>query len=118
MPKRPMLRAVLAGEDIDTAGLVDEIENLRQGTRDQYESAWTSILGDAPDSPGTPLAQVISFDHKLGEIPVSVDVMSSKEPDGKYAIDDNASVTVTKTATKITVTNTSGVNLYFKVRAM
>lgn len=111
MPRRPMLKSVMDDKAVDPASLVDEIENLRQGTRDQYESPWTFILGES-------IAQVISFTHGLGEIPWAVDVMSSKESDGKNAIDDNTNVTVAKTATTITVTNGASADLYFKVRAM
>ena len=111
MPRRPSLKSALVGEDLDPAGLVDEIENLRQGTRDQYESEWRFIQGDA-------IVQTATFEHGLGEIPWMVDVMSSKVDDGKGAIDANADVTVTKTGTTVTVRNDSGSDLYFRVRAM
>lgn len=108
MPRRPMLRSVLAGEDIDNAGLVDEIENLRQGTRDQYESEWVLIAAG--------LAK--TFDHGLDEIPWTVDVMGSTVNDGKSPTDRNADVTVTKSGTQVSVTNDTAEDLYFLVRAM
>jgi hypothetical protein len=113
-----MLKSSVIGDALDPAGLIDEMESLRQGTRSQYESPWTSILGDDPNSPGTAYAQVITFTHNLEEIPWMVDVMSSKESDGRTPIDANANVTITKDDTEITVQNDSGTNLYFKVRAM
>lgn len=111
MGRRTMLRSPLTGNDLDVFGVVDEIENLRQGTRNQYESPWTFIQGDA-------FAQVISFTHGLGEIPWAVDVLESKEADGKNATDGNSDVDVTKDDTTITVTNNAGADLYFKVRAL
>jgi hypothetical protein len=109
-----MLKSALAGDDIDTAGLVDEIENLRQGTRSQYESPWTIIQGTT-SMPAN--GQIITFTHGLEEIPWMVDVMSSKESDGRKPI-EGANLTITKNETTLTVQNGNAADLYFKVRAM
>lgn len=88
----------------------DEMENLRLGTRDQWESEWT-VINDG---------ETHSFTHTLGEIPWMVDVLYSEQTAGGQARDGNASVTITKTATTITCLSnfSAGIVYYFKVRAM
>jgi hypothetical protein len=100
----------------DAADLLDGMEHLRIGTRDQYESEWVRIEG--VDFVGTH-----EFTHGLGEIPWVVDVLQSTRSDGANptpAIPGGTDVTVTKTATTITVQNDDAatVDVYFQVRAM
>lgn len=86
----------------------DEIENLRLGTREQYESDWTFIEDTGNHN----------FDHELGEIPMVVDVMVSEVSEGRNPDDAASSTTITKNTTQINITNNVGADRYFKVRAM
>ncbi len=107
-----------------TAG--DELENLRLGTRKQYTSAWTLIK--ASDS--------AYFQHRLGEIPVTVRHCQSEDSGGLLpspALDieieytdlgeTEGVVTQGSESTHIRITNFSGdgpegTGLYFQVMAM
>jgi hypothetical protein len=94
----------------DTAFDDDKIENLRLGTREQYESGWR-LIEEGED---------FAFQHNLGEVPWVVDVLYSEESNGGNARDGNSDTTVTKTFEEITCQNdfTDGRTRYFKVRAM
>lgn len=103
---------------IDPRDLLDAFEHLREGTREQFESDWVSIV--EPD--GEDIA--VTFTHRLGEIPWAVDVLQSDASDGSNPAEADlsaADMTVTKDATEITLTrstsSTAG-DLYFKVRAL
>ena len=104
MGKRPL--APFYNPDDDAYG--DVLEHIRRGTRQQYESDWTSIA-DSDDE---------SFTHELGEVPWLVDVLMADDSEGYNAVNGNASVTVAKTDTTITVTSSAGATKYFQVRAM
>lgn len=106
--RRPQVRSLENDRgEIDVPTLIDEMESLRQGTREVFESGWTLINNGADKA----------FTHLLGEIPCVVDVIRSETADGVKPIDSNADVTVAKTTTTITVTNNVGANRYFNVRA-
>lgn len=103
---------------IDMTSIVDELESLRQGTREQYESEWTQIND----------GETHTFTHNLDETPWSVSTLFSTDGDGKLIKDSAgdvvypaliaAGVTVTTTATTIKVANATGTNYYYKVRAL
>ena len=95
------------------------IEHLRQGTREQYESGWTKIVA----------AHEVAFEHNLGEIPWTVNVIRAISADGKFPqVAPATDYTVAYTdidgksgsgETHCTVTNNStDTDYWFKVRAM
>ena len=85
-----------------------DIEHLRQGTRRQWESDWTELADSAS----------VTFTHDLGEIPWTVDVIRAIDSGGASPLDANASVSIAKTDTTITVTSALGSSAYFKARAL
>jgi len=87
-------------------------ENLRLGTRTQFQSEWTKVHYGA--------AQAVAFAHDLDEIPWVVDVIRSETVDGgSQVVVPSTDVTIVKTDTTITVTNDStDTDYYFQVRAM
>ena len=89
----------------------DEVENLRLGTREQFQSEWTVILD----------TETHTFTHGLSEIPWVCDVVYSENAQGGQARDASSVTTVSKTDTTITIANTFGDDdfvRYFQVRAM
>lgn len=106
---------------VDHAGVVnadalrDDIDELREGTRDQYESGWEFIEADATAGVDEPS---VVFDHQLGEIPWVCSVIASQQEQGGDPI-ETSDLTVLTTETTITVKNTSTLTSYYvKVRAM
>ena len=83
------------------------MEHLRQGTRQQYLSDWTSI----------PVSASEEFTHELGEVPFTVDVIEADSSEGYNAI-TSSTATISKTDTTITVTVGAGGPFYYQVRAM
>ena len=117
MARRTPFQSPLESTDttFGPAEFAESIEHIRQGTRQQFESAWVRIEG---------AVTVASHDflHELGEVPWIVDVLLSGTADGgnpSPAI-EGTDVTVTKDATNITVQNDNSTitDRYFKVRAM
>ena len=88
------------------------MDYLRNGTRDQYESGWILILTGVTKD----------FTHGLSEIPWVVDLLFSFSSAGsmpKHApFTPDSPFGITRDATKVSVLNASGENLYFQVRAM
>jgi hypothetical protein len=115
MPRRPTFP--WQGEDKQ---LSEALDHYRQGTHEVYESAWTQIRHGSPTIKA-------EFLHELGEVPMMVSVLVSDESDGRSPRDATSDMTVTfgdasatrsTETTTLTVENTSGGDLYFKVRAM
>ena len=104
---------------VPNAPVIDQLEHLRQGTFEKYESEWVLIRSGANHV----------FTHNLDDVPVMVDVIRSDLAAGDNPRTVDADVTggeeatIVKTDTSITVTNnvTTAVNgmtdFYFKVRA-
>lgn len=104
---------------VPNAPVQDQIDDLRKGTFQKYESEWTLI-----ESTGNHV-----FTHNLDEIPCAVDVIRSELNTGDNprsadsGVTPGQELTVAKTDTTITVTNnvTTSINtfknFYFKVRA-
>jgi len=97
---------------VPNAPVIDQLEHLRQGTFEKYESDWTLI-----ESTGTH-----TFTHGLDDVPLMVDVIRSENASGDHPRDTAAIIAVTKTDKTITVvhdgTAVNGVgNFYYKVRA-
>ncbi len=86
------------------------VEHLRLGTRKQWENETWQLIAATPG--------FNTFNHDLGEIPWVVDVLSADNNTGKFAVDANADVTITKTDSTIKIENTTATDLYYKVRAM
>jgi hypothetical protein len=114
-------------------GLVDDgfrpvYEHLRDGTREQYESGWTLVLGKNTTG-GTPESHTVQFDHNLGEIPWRVSVIRSIDSSGKFpdVPVDGTDYTLAYTDSdsksgsgdnSLTITNDTTTDYYFKVRAL
>lgn len=87
MPSRPPLTGIRrrdsgdSGDNTDTTfgpAIVEGIEDVRLGTRDQYESEWVKIEGNS-------VVATHVFTHELDEIPWVVDVLRSGTDDGGNA---------------------------------
>jgi hypothetical protein len=99
----------------DYQALDDELQALREGTREQFESSWTWVAASVTGESGS-----VTFTHHLGEVPWAVDVIFSENASGKTPqVPDSANYTVAKTNTTITLQNDStDAGYYFKVRAL
>ena len=103
-----MRRGVLHSEPRDIPQLAEAIEDVRLGTRQQYESDWLYIEAEG----------AAEFAHGLGELPWLIDVLASENSDGTDAAAATP-ITVAKTDTTITVTNDSTTTAsFFRVRAL
>jgi len=87
------------------------LDDLRKGTRKQFESAWTTIGSGSS----------VDITHDLGEIPWAVDVIRADGSEGYGAVQaPSTDITVSKTDATITlaVGTTAGATYFYKVRAM
>ena len=112
MPKVKEIREIVMPDGIlDPVSVKDEIQEVRRGTRLQFESQFILVQN----------TQTVVIDHDLGEIPWVVDVIASVFSDGANAV-PLALVTVTaKTSTDVSVNNattTPALDHYVQVRAM
>jgi len=88
----------------------DELENLRLGTREQWESDWTLINE----------GETHTFSHPLDEVPWVVSAVYSETQQGYLEKDATGDVTLAKTSAAVTCLNgfsDSGTR-YFKVRLL
>lgn len=112
--KRSRLHTYFEGDkgSPDYHALEDELQSLREGTREQFESDWTHLPPTGAE------AFTVTFTHLLGEIPWTVDVIRSESEDGSLPV-TATTFTVAKTDTTITLANDStDTAYYFKVRAL
>jgi hypothetical protein len=94
------------------APVEEQLEHLREGTFEKYESDWTLIKDGASHE----------FTHNLGEVPCVVDVVRSEVANGDHPRDTASIIAIAKTDKSITVThdgtNVNGVgDFYYRVRA-
>lgn len=88
--------------------LRDDIEHIKQHVRKPYISPWTRLEKSA----------TISLTHGLGDFPFAVDVLQATDAQGTGAA-TASDVTITRTATVVTVAETGGTNSTFiRVRAL
>ena len=104
------------GRILSPDAVVDEMENLRKGTRHQYISDWTPITFNLDDS----TKETATFSHGLEEIPWVVDVEQSFFVDGMNSTPavEGTDVDTVKTDETVTVTTKLTETRYFRVRAM
>jgi hypothetical protein len=96
---------------------LDDLDNIRKGTRVQYVSEWVKIPHEGSSE----------FTHELSEIPWLVSVIKSRSEGGDSPSEISTSIdalhgtviTVGKSDTTITVTNNDFTQeTYFQVRAL
>lgn len=93
----------------------ERTESLRRGSVREFDSGWFQVTSDSTN-PNYP-DEKRRLRHNLGRVPLAIDVERSKQEDGSTAEDGNSDVTVVKDGTFVTVENTSGGSLFFRVRA-
>lgn len=98
---------------VPNAPIPEQLEHLRQGTFEKFESGWELINS----------TETHTFTHGLDDVPVVVDVIRSDVQNGDNPRDAMSNVTITKSGREITVRNNvtvainGKIHFYFKVRA-
>ena len=106
MRRQSVGRVVTHEDTVDNVALTDELENLRRGTAERFESNFVFVgQGDQHE-----------FEHGFDEVPWYVDVLVALAETGDAALSAPALVTFTKSRNTVVVANGTTVDYSVQVR--